>query len=56
MYSRLAREKPRPNSAVRLAERWTNPKAKGSDPHTFVDNSVIKEIEASGFIRDLYAK
>ena len=34
----------------------TNPKAKGSDPHAFVDNSVIKEIEASGFIRDLYAK
>jgi hypothetical protein len=34
----------------------TNPKAKGSDPNAFVDNSVIKEIEASGFIRDLYAK
>ena len=33
-----------------------NPKARGADPNTFIDNSIIKELEASGFIRDLYAK
>lgn len=33
-----------------------NPKAKALDPNSFVDNSIIKELEASGFIRDLYAK
>jgi NitT/TauT family transport system substrate-binding protein len=33
-----------------------NPKARTADPNSFIDNSIIKELEASGFIRDLYAK
>ena len=33
-----------------------NPKARGADPNSFIDISIIKELEASGFIRDLYGK
>ena len=31
-----------------------NPKAKGADPKSFVDDSLLREIEASGFIKKLY--
>ena len=31
-----------------------NPKAKGADPKSFVDESLLREIEASGFIKKLY--
>jgi NitT/TauT family transport system substrate-binding protein len=30
-----------------------NPKAKGADPKSFVDDSLLKEIEASGFVKTL---
>lgn len=30
------------------------PKAKGADPKSFVDDSIVREIEASGFIKMLY--
>jgi ABC-type nitrate/sulfonate/bicarbonate transport system substrate-binding protein len=30
------------------------PKAKGADPKSFVDESLVKEVEASGFIKALY--
>jgi len=30
-----------------------NPKAKGADPKSFVDDSLLREIEASGFIKGL---
>ena len=30
------------------------PKAKGADPKSFVDESLVKEVEASGFIKTLY--
>lgn len=33
-----------------------NPKAKGADPKTFVDDTLLREIEQSGFIKTLYAK
>ena len=33
-----------------------NPKGRTADPNSFIDYSIIKELEASGFIRDLYAK
>jgi len=33
-----------------------NPKAKGADPKSFVDDSLLREIEQSGFIRTLYQK
>ena len=32
------------------------PKAKDADPRDFIDNSVVKEIEASGYIENVYAK
>lgn len=32
-----------------------NPKAKGADPKSFVDDSIVREIEASGFIKTLYS-
>jgi hypothetical protein len=30
------------------------PKAKGADPKSFVDESIVREVEASGFIKSLY--
>jgi NitT/TauT family transport system substrate-binding protein len=33
-----------------------NPKAAGADPKAFVDLSFVKELEASGFIKQLYKK
>jgi ABC-type nitrate/sulfonate/bicarbonate transport system substrate-binding protein len=33
-----------------------NPKAKGADPKSFVDDSLLREIENSGFIKTLYQK
>jgi hypothetical protein len=30
------------------------PKAKGADPKSFLDETLVREIEASGFIRNLY--
>ena len=30
------------------------PKAKGADAKSFVDDSIVREIEASGFIKTLY--
>lgn len=32
------------------------PKAKDADPKDFIDNSVLKEIEASGYIENVYGK
>jgi len=32
------------------------PKAKDADPREFIDNSVLKEIEASGYIESIYGK
>lgn len=31
-----------------------NPKAKGADPKSFVDDSLLREIEQSGFVKKLY--
>jgi NitT/TauT family transport system substrate-binding protein len=33
-----------------------NPKAKTAEPKTFVDDSLLREIEAGGFIKTLYAR
>jgi len=33
-----------------------NPKAGGADPKSFVDDSLLREIEQSGFVKTLYAK
>jgi hypothetical protein len=30
------------------------PKARGADPKLFVDESIVREVEASGFIKALY--
>ena len=32
------------------------PKARDADPRDFIDNSVLKEIEASGYIESVYGK
>jgi NitT/TauT family transport system substrate-binding protein len=33
-----------------------NPKARGADPKSFTDDSLLKEIEASGFVKGLYQR
>ena len=33
-----------------------NPKAKTADPKSFIDDSLLREIEQSGFVKTLYAK
>ncbi len=33
-----------------------NPKAKSADPKSFVDDSLLREIEASGFVKTLYQR
>lgn len=33
-----------------------NPKAAAADPRAFVDLSLVKELESSGFIKQLYKK
>jgi hypothetical protein len=33
-----------------------NPKAKGADPKSFVDESLLRDIEQSGLIKKLYAR
>jgi ABC-type nitrate/sulfonate/bicarbonate transport system substrate-binding protein len=34
----------------------TNPRARGADPHDFVDGRLLREIEASGFVKRLYGE
>ncbi|HXG52245.1 MAG TPA: ABC transporter substrate-binding protein [candidate division Zixibacteria bacterium] len=59
-YSRVFPEAPYPTpEGVKtmlddLAPR--NPKASAADPRAFVDPSLVKEFEASGFIKQLYKK
>ena len=33
-----------------------NPKARGADQKMFVDDSLLREIEASGFVKTLYQR
>ena len=33
-----------------------NPKARGADPKSFVDDSLLREIDASGFVKGLYQR
>jgi NitT/TauT family transport system substrate-binding protein len=40
---------------LQFAEK-DNPKAKGADPRSFVDSSIVAELESSGFIKTLYEK
>ena len=39
---------------VQVAE--TNPRARGADPKDFVDPRLLREIEASGFVKRLYGE
>ena len=34
----------------------SNPKAASADPKTFVDMTLVKELDSSGFIKQLYKK
>lgn len=40
---------------LQFAEK-DNPKAKGADPRSFVDSSIVSELESSGFIKSVYEK
>jgi hypothetical protein len=33
-----------------------NPKAKGADPKSFIDDSLLREIDAGGFVKSLYQR
>jgi NitT/TauT family transport system substrate-binding protein len=33
-----------------------NPKARGADPKSFVDDSLLREVDASGFVKTLYQR
>ena len=33
-----------------------NPKAKTADPKSFIDDSLLREIEQSGFVKTLYQR
>jgi hypothetical protein len=33
-----------------------NAKAKGADPKSFVDDSLLREIDASGFVKAIYQR
>jgi hypothetical protein len=33
-----------------------NPKAKTADPKSFYDDNILREIEASGFVKTLYQR
>ena len=33
-----------------------NPKAASADPKTYVDTSLVRELDSSGFIKQLYKK
>jgi hypothetical protein len=37
-----------------LAEEY--PRAKEADPKTFIDDSIVKNLDKSGFIENLYRK
>ncbi len=59
-YSRVFPEVPYPTPAgVKTMLDYlalTNPKAVTADPKTFVDSSLVQELEASGFIKQVYGK
>jgi len=40
---------------LRLLEK-DNPNAKSADPKSFVDDSLLREIDQSGFIKKLYER
>jgi len=33
-----------------------DPKAAGADPRSFVDQSLVREVESTGFVKQLYGK
>jgi hypothetical protein len=43
--------------AIRAAISFTDhPKAASADPKDFFDNHFLKELESSGFVKELYGK
>jgi hypothetical protein len=57
-YANLFRPVPYPssNGIKTVLESLTkeNPKAKGADPSSFVEASILKSLDDSGFIKSLY--
>jgi hypothetical protein len=50
----MIQQKPIKLGITQVAE--TNPRAKGADPQDFVDGRLLREIEASGFVKRLYGE
>jgi hypothetical protein len=50
----MIQQKPIKLGITQVAE--TNPRAKGADPKDFVDGRLLREIEASGFVKRLYGE
>jgi hypothetical protein len=45
-----------PEEAIRTVLSLSdNPKAPAADPKEFYDNSLLKELEDSGFVKELYS-
>jgi NitT/TauT family transport system substrate-binding protein len=53
-YSQVPYTTPKAIEAVLEFIASDEPKAKGADPKSFVDESIVREVEASGFIKSLY--
>jgi hypothetical protein len=41
---------------IRAVRRADHPKAAGADPKDFFDNRFVKELEDSGFVKELYGQ
>jgi len=55
LYNQVPYAMPKAIEAVLEFIAADEPKAKGADPKLFVDESIVRELEASGFIKSLYA-
>jgi len=53
-YNRVPHAHPKAVETTLEFVSGDEPKAKGADPKSFVDESLVREVEASGFIKSLY--
>jgi NitT/TauT family transport system substrate-binding protein len=53
-YNRIPYANPRAVETTLEFVAAQEPKARGADPKLFVDESIVREVEASGFIKKLY--
>jgi hypothetical protein len=55
LYNQVPYAMPKAIEAVLEFIAADEPRAKGADPKLFVDESIVRELDASGFIKSLYA-